>query len=709
MSLKRDVWVLPRLRARAVAPFLARLAPHFGFADAQDLRLRLDDEGNLVVLCPLPDGGADLQLLHGRLAEAFEAAGRRGAELENLPAQSRDIKAEPALLEGILIWVRQQLVPQSAGPPNGQDSAALRAIVTGVDTSPAVFAALVRRSRDARFLVGGQGVALLDLSDDPARGATVAGLRASGLPPGATLLARHSLEAMSVWLPEGITFAEDMRETLSAVLNGLVEGRLLAPGAELHLLTGQDGAGVAVVLPPDPVSIPAGQPVPEDQLVDAATLGMAIDPPQQPDEIGPALRLSVLTLHPEPQAQRDLNTRLNDRAFPLGYRISLAPVGAISRSDEDIERLRSEIEEREARIALIQALGRPQLRLLRFSDAQLPALVDGLRKMPRALRENAGLRYAATHAAGRAEPAHFVLYDPETVQFDGVLPEFYWRAVTEDHPIAFWLDPHAEDARDGNPDEPRVFVPQGERILPYIDSFGSSVKGTLQLVLGRLFADGSAVLDAKGAEPAFVFRALAKDTDKTLGSDEIGVELVDLVRFAPLKISLRWINDHILASSPRTADPADLRELAETLYAGQLAQDMRKAMQAEVDGLRGGWAQAQEDLLGCMDDMVAAVAREVGQTRLLMENARRFVDLSRGRLAEVTQSLNGLGAAVGGLDAPLAEMAADLPGLAAGRVTFVEQYQAEYETSQKLLEDTRAEIAALREKMERLATELARG
>lgn len=707
MSLKRDVWVLPRLRARAVAPFLAKLAPHFGFAHAQDLRLRLDDDGNLVVLCPLPDGGADLQLLHGRLAEAFEAAGRRGAELENLPAQSRDIASEPVLLEGIMIWIRQQLVAIPSGESDEPENATVRAIVTGAETPPAVFAALVRRSRDARFVVGEKGVTLLDLSDDPARGATIAGLRASGLPPGATLLTRHSLAAMAVWLPEGMEFAADMREALSSVLNGLVAGGLLVPGADLHLLTGEDGAGLVVVLPPDPVPGPQGRPVPEGQLVDAATLGIGIDPPHLPDEFGPALRLSVLTLHPEPQAQRDLNTRLNDRAFPLGYRISLAPVGAISRSDEDIERLRSEIEEREARIALIQALGRPQLRLLRFSDAQLPALVDGLRKMPRALRENAGLRYAATHAAGRAEPAHFVLYDPETVQFDGVLPEFYWRAVTEDHPIAFWLDPHAEDARDGNPDEPRVFVPQGERILPYIDSFGSSVKGTLQLVLGRLFADGSAVLDAKGAEPAFVFRALTRASDRVGGRDEIGIELVDLARFAPLKISLRWINDHILASSPRTADPADLRELAETLYAGQLAQDMRKAMQAEVDGLRNGWAQAQEDLLGCLDDMTAAVAREVAQMRLQMENARRFVDLSRGRLAEVTQSLNGLGAAVGGLDAPLAEMAADLPGLVVGRVAFVEQYQAEHETSQKLLEDTRTEIAALRERMERFATELA--
>src|SRR5690554_6110847 len=92
---KRDVWVLPALRARAVAPFLVKLAPSFAVAAKLDLRLRLDDAGNLLVLCPLPDAAEDLQALHGRLAEAFEAAGRRGAELENLPAQSRDIASEP--------------------------------------------------------------------------------------------------------------------------------------------------------------------------------------------------------------------------------------------------------------------------------------------------------------------------------------------------------------------------------------------------------------------------------------------------------------------------------------------------------------------------------------------------------------------------------------------------------------------------------------
>lgn len=711
MSIKRNVWVLPALRARAVAPFLAKLAPSFALAARLDLRLRVDAEGNLLVLCPLPEVAADLQTLHGRLAEAFEAAGRRGAELENLPAQSRDISSEPGLTQGVMTWIWQQVGPLSGteisdhGMSQDADPLPVRALLTGTADPLAAFSAIVRRSRDARFLDTGRGVTLLDLSDDPARGSTLAGLRAAGLPPGVTLLSRHSLVAMAVWLPEGMAFAEDRREVLAGLLNGLIEAGALSRAADLHLLPGADGTGQAIVLPPDPAAPDAAADDPS--LVDASVLADGIDPPHEVDDIGPPVRFSVLTLAPDAQAQAALSARLNDRAFPLGYRISLAPVGTVSRSDEDIERLRSEIEEREARIALIQALGRPQLRLLRFTDAQLPALVDGLRKMPRALRENMGLQYASAHAAGRAEPAHFVLYDPEMVQFDGVLPEYYWRAVAEDQPIGFWLDPHAEEARNDSADEPRVFVPQNQRILPYIDSFGASVKGTLQLVLGGLFADGSAVLRAEGAEPAFVFRDLKGD--KTAGSDEIGVELLDLARFAPLRVSLRWINEHILASSPRIADPEDRRELAESLYAGQLAHDMRARMQTEVDDLRIGWAQTQEDMLSCMDDMAAAVAREVAELRQQMEAARRFVDLSQSRLAEVTQSLNGLGAAVGGLDAPLEAMAVGLPGLAGSRVAFLDQYTAEYETSERLLEDTSREIAALREKMGRLAAELARG
>lgn len=700
MSPKRDVWVLPAIRAQAVAPFLRALAPHFALLATHDLRLRLEAQGRLVVLLPQGADAVALDSVRGRLAQAFVAAGRAANELDNLPLQQRDLADEPALAETVLAFIWQLTVTRPRAAPHMDDADTtaqpLRAIIT---TAPATahasaFAAITRRSRDARFLAGDGPVTLLDLDHDPSRGATLEGLRASGLPQGVCLLRRHSMAAMSIWLPEDKAFAGQDLDLVSELLNGLADAGVLSRAGDLHFLADAAGAGQLIWLPPDPAA-PAS-------LTEAAVLAETIDGPGLADDLGPALRFSRLTVTPDAAAQQTLNATLNDRRFPLGYRISLAPIPAISRSDDDIEQLRAEIEEREARIALIQALGRSQLRLLRFSNAQLPALVDGLRKMPRALREEAGLFYAATHAADRAEPVHYIYYDPERVQFDGMLPEFYWRAVTEDSPIAFWLDPHAEEARDGNPAEPMVFVPQGARIVPYIDSFGSSVSGTLRLVLGNLFADGSAVLDVPGARPAFVFGG------NTAGRDEIAVDLIDLNSFAPLRLSLRWINEHILASSPRTADAEERRELAETLYAGQLARDMRKTMRDEVDGLKLAWEQAQVELLSCFDRLTDAVASEVRQTRAQLETARQFTMMSQARLSEVTQAMNGLGMAVGGMDADLNAMADGIPALGKSRIALFERYQAEYDSNQHLMQDTRDEVASLTARIEALMQDLRR-
>lgn len=715
MSRKLDVWVLPRLRARVVAPFLRALAPHFALARELDLRLRLDAEGNLVVLVPVPGAPSAQEPLRARLAMAFEAAGRIATELDNMTAQSRDISAEPPLLDGVLGWIWTQVIPASPDLDGERPQRRRAVILAGSDDDSAspsapLFAALVRRSRDARFMTGGSRVTLLDLEDDPERGSTMAALRAQGLSSSVTLLARQFVRGVELWLPEGFGLADSVQTDVAELLLGLVQAGSFAAGDAVHLLPDGSGGGRAIHLPAPPpqvdVTLAGPADAPEADLTDPAVLAATIAPPDLPDELGPALRFSTLTLLPDVAAQSALNAHLNDRRFPMGYRISLARIPELSRSDEDIERLRAEIEEREGRIALILAMGRPQRRLLRFTDAQLPSLVDGLRKMPRALRDNAGLLYAATHAAGRPEPVHYILYDPELVQFEGVLPEAYWRAVIEDQPMAFWLDPHAEEARDGNPDEPMVFVPQGMQVLPYMDSFGGTLSGTLKLVLGNLFADGSAVLAAPGAQPAFVFSTFGPGG--AAGGDEIGADLVDLQHFAPLKISLRWINEHILASSPLIADPQDRQELAETLYAGSLAKEIRAGMQAEVDALREGWAQAQDDLIGCFDLLVDAVTRQVAISRRRLEDAREFVDLSTARLAEVTQSLNGLGAALGGVDGELTDMAAEIPGLAAGRIAFFDRYQREYLAGEQALEQTRTEVTELRNRMESLFAELRR-
>lgn len=691
---KRDVLAYFRLRPTQSGPFLLSLAPQFALAAKCDLRLHLTAEGGLAALLPRPEGRSavtegDLAALRARISQAYEAAGRSAAEVDNVPLSTRDIDGEPSLMAGVFGYLWATRIARE-----GAFDDTIRRVIVAPDAP--ILGPLVRRARDARVLTG-ETRTLVELDDDAARGSGLSGLRASGAVARDALLWRTERAGLPIWLPEGWALAEGPEA--AGLLNGLCDAGLLSRQAEVHLLPPDAEGGVEVVLAEAPVAGPAVV----DRLVPAERLADTSPPPETAEEAGPALRVAVVPLAPSDAAMLALTERLTARSFPLGYRISLAAVPDRERGMDDIERLRAEIEEREAEISLLQSLARPQLRLLRFTDAQLPALVDGLRKMPAALREDRGLLYASSHGSDRPEPAHFVLYDPDRVQLDGRFPEFYWRAVSDDRPIAYWLDPHAEEARDGMPDEPAVFVPAGHRILPQIDSFGGSLSGTLRLVMGGLFADGAAVLGKAGARPAFVFTALP---DAEVTGDEIGVEVIDLAGFAPLQTRLRWINEHLLLSSPVAGDPEARRELAETIYAGRLAQDLKRQMSEEVATLRSEWEQAFAEIVQEFEALNDAARTELRQTTRRIEAAQMAVDLAATRVAELDSAVAPLLAEVSGLDRELAVLEGAATGLSRQRVDFLRQYQAEVEANEALMQEADRRITALAARMDALRERL---
>lgn len=251
MSLKRDALVLPRLRVQAVEPFLLALAPHFALAAQMDLRLRLDPGGSLLVVLPnrLDAVTDDMAALRGRLAQAFEAAGRLASELEGLPPQSRDLQDEPSLKEGVLAFLWSRVSETVPDMPELAEPTAIRAVLEASDDArAAAFAAIARRARDVRFMAGDDAVTLLEFDDDPVRGAALAGLRAAGLPAGLTVLRRHGIAIMSLWLPEDRAFAAQDRVIVSELLNGLADAKLLDRNQELHFVPGANDEYRAFVL-----------------------------------------------------------------------------------------------------------------------------------------------------------------------------------------------------------------------------------------------------------------------------------------------------------------------------------------------------------------------------------------------------------------------------------------------------------------------------
>jgi hypothetical protein len=543
---------------------------------------------------------------------------------------------------------------------------------------------VIRRTRYPALSVlpgtGGRDLILAMVDGTSEEGATLDGLRAASgeaLP----VLAPVETSGGFVWLPDTLIVPPDRRALVAAMLEGLQAAGAIGPGESLVVIRAPAGDVVWAVIPGETAgaepAAPAAEVIPET-----------------------ALRIERLVVQPSDQALQALQARIADARFPLGYRVRLDEIADRTVLERDVEVLREEIAEREAEIELIRALAAPQLRLLRFTDAQLPALVDALGSLPPALFQSADLRYAAAHAAGRAEPAHFLLYDPARVALEGSLREHTWRGRTEDHPIRYWLDPHAARAMDRDSARILVFTPVRHRLLPAIDSFGGRLGETLRLIMGNLFADASAVLDAPGAEPVFLF------SPATLGGADMDVELLDRRWFQPAHLSLKWINDYMVVRAPRVPDREILAQLAEDLYEGQVAADLRAGADAARAGLLAAWDQAEAEVQARIDAVVKHVATEIDRSAQRMQMGRAYLADAQKRIDRMAALIAEMQARVSSSVAATGEMA-EIPGrLAAGRYGMVADLLAEIEAGDRAVAEAAARVEHQRDRLAALLTRL---
>ena len=449
----RQGFVLPSLAGLEVPVFLAALAPHAPEAQATGLLFHVDAV-SLTIRPFLPHWNAPPRAAQDRVTALRSQIGRilevdlnRPQDLSRLAAQSVDVAPMTGLAGALILGMLEAAQP---GPrPSGSGARLVAMVGEAADLAPKV-SDVIRRTRYPALSVmpgaAGRDLILVTVDGASDEGATLDGLRAGagGLLP---VLAPVETSGGFVWLPDTLTVPPDRRALVAAILEGLRAAGALKPGESPVVMREPSGNILWAVLAAEAA---AAEPV--AALVD-----------RMPDT---ALRIEQLQVMPSDQAQQALQARIADARFPLGYRVRLEEIPDRTVLERDVEVLREEIAEREAEIELIRALSAPQLRLLRFTDAQLPALVDALRRLRPALFQSADLRYAAAHAAGRAEPAHFLMYNPARVALEGYLREHTWRGRTEDHPIRYWLDPHAARAMDRDSARILVFAPVRHRLLP---------------------------------------------------------------------------------------------------------------------------------------------------------------------------------------------------------------------------------------------------
>jgi hypothetical protein len=625
MADPRQSWPLAELNGQMVLPFLAELEAQFPSAKACDLRLAQLANGQVKVLLPhfneaprRPE--AEVRAL--RQAVLLAAKAVLGREQPQRDTVSTDLEGADTLEVAFWRAVLSRLHPREEADEDWALSAKVAIIRGDGPEALADMARIVRRGRFTALTVGQAGqdiVSVLAFSDSTALQSHLAALRAADPRIEAMVLASVDTTEQRLWLPDKGTLAlEDVARV----------GRGLAAMTSAGWLS----SSVEIAVYPDPAEAPG----PSTRILlclmefvpDSLTAVPAAEVFQDLD-VGRRIELAPLTLVPSEAALATLGRKVAAQDMHVGYRIGLRgfPVNDIGRFD--IESLTEEIDRLRATIAEIQANEAPQMRLLRFDDDQLPALVDCLRRLPPPMLESAGLTYCAAHAAGRQFPAHFLVYDPVRVSLESRLPEHYWRAVTSGHAISYWLDPYSAAAMQGDAGEPLIFVPMGQHISPPVASFGGKLRETMRMVLGNLFADASKILERSNARPMFVF------SSPTEPWADVGLELLDMQDFVPVKLSLKWLNDNILVRSPEIADRATLATVAEELYSGHVTTGLLGRSQEGLAALDREWGEAMGRIVERFNAITRRLTEDLTAVSDRVVLAAEFVDVARQRIRVV--------------------------------------------------------------------------
>lgn len=474
----------------------------------------------------------------------------------------------------------------------------------------------VRAGRDVRILQTIAGPAAevtkaLLVNDDPEdKSLLLPALVARGTVPGVEVLYPREAGGHRVWLPKGLVPRGEALAAFSAVASSL----------------GPDGSVQYA-------AVPGGRGCDDDLILILQDLAAApaLTGAADEDQIAEQFDLVTLTMAPATDETLDALVRqIGERDLSMGYKLSLTSArteGTLS----DIEFIRDEIRKLEGEIDNIQAQERPNTRLMRFTDAQLPAMIDVLRRLhPKALLGDA-VKYTAGHYPGEAGPIHYLIYDPEDENLRIV--EAIWQTETGDtQPMSFWMDPLVADAT-ANRDSAarfRLFVPQGKLLTPSPAHFGGDLDETMELIFGRLHGRKVPFIGEDAARPVAVFWPSPSGA-----STKLSVEVFDARYLQPIKINLPWMNDYLQMEAAKTLDREALADVATELYEGDAVAAHLDPIKAKTQEITDHWQSVQDDVRDDALEMLSSIAAEV-------EAGQEHIKASHSYLVQAGQHIRAL-------------------------------------------------------------------
>lgn len=670
----QEMFIMPRIGRQVTLDVIAQLAEEWGSLTHLGLKLRLGTDGWNRFMLPAARGSAakKSKRFHDSLISALQLAGGI-SDIGRAAGQSTAISLDNlyGMEEAAVLLTADS---GASTPSSAEIPEEMLAVFPEPASAGPLAAAVLRQGRHVKILNQGTQFLAAYLCDAAQDYGSVSDLLGrADLPEEFTVLRRWSAGSCVLWLPlDHSAPSGPALDALGRALSaweedGIRDRGLLKPRADQRV--------ILQISPPEN-AIPVADPV------------EAADAPAQ------TLDFRVVTLKPEPDAARSLTRTILDQGHRIGYRLRLGGVPSRVAEGMDLEPLLEEIEDLKLRIAQITALGAPQMKLMRFSDAQLPALVDALRRLPPETLHNGALKYAAGHSAGRSEPAHYLLYDPSVTPLR--LPEILWQTQTEKRPISYWLEPFVAEAQMQQPTETRIFVPENQVLTPSLAHFGGDVDGALKLVLGNLFHDLGALARDPARQPWFIFTPLLSSRG------QMEVEALDGASFAPVTQQIGWINDYLQVRGPNVIEQDKLRALAEELYEGAYVQAVSQEMAQNMTAAETAWDNALEQLRKQAVQLLDDHSREVADVANRLVKAQTYLQAAGQEMAALERLTESAEAALRGrntLGRILEEKDAEIQ--AAGQ-TFTEQMARQVKLGEARISRSLNSMEALRSRLDQV-------
>lgn len=328
----------------------------------------------------------------------------------------------------------------------------------------------------------------------------------------------------------------------------------------------------------------------------------------------PFHRYQVTRAEDARRQMQTLQQQIDATAPDAGYRIQMR--ASMTNIDEDQQAIRQEYEQVKRQMAVLQdrlveleALRIPRPRLLRFTQAQLPALVSVLRRhRPQDLGH---LRYSFQVTEAQPAGAHYLYIEPQAIAH-GLDPTI-WHDLERAEPIALWLDPTWAAHYHRPPNRIALFVPRGQRLYPAMHSWNSH---QMDNYLRNMMQDVPLPKN-----PIYV--VMPDDTP-----DNLLLSVLDYDGFSPLTdpAVVGWINDNltVLRNLPDTA--SDLQKLAKVHRRREHYEEAIRDAKSKQGQFNEVSNAVEQDFTAFVDGLLQALEAEFERVN---SDAKAFISQAR--------------------------------------------------------------------------------